>query len=120
MIRKEQPVRLVILGEGEERSKLESLVHKFKLEDDTSMPGFVENPYAYVARSSLFVLFSAWEGLSNVLIEAMECGCLIVATDCPACVFRSNPARVSDQVGHPVGVTRPPHYRSDASLNFFR
>lgn len=84
MVRKERSIKLMILGEGEERSKLESLVHEFRLEDDASMPGFVVNPYAYMARSSLFVLSSAWEGLSNVLIEAMACGCPIVATDCPS------------------------------------
>lgn len=84
MVRKERSIKLMILGEGGERSKLESLVHEFRLEDDASMPGFVVNPYAYMARSSLFVLSSAWEGLSNVLIEAMVCGCPIVATDCPS------------------------------------
>lgn len=84
MVRKERPIKLMILGEGAERSKLECLVHEFRLEEDISMPGFVENPYAYMARSSLFVLSSVWEGLPNVLIEAMACGCPIVATDCPS------------------------------------
>jgi glycosyltransferase involved in cell wall biosynthesis len=48
------------------------------------MPGFVDNPYAYMRRSSLFVLSSAWEGLPTVLIEAMACGCQVISTNCPS------------------------------------
>ena len=52
--------------------------------EDISMPGFVESPYAYMSRASAFVLSSRWEGLPTVLIEAMACGCPVVATDCPS------------------------------------
>jgi glycosyltransferase involved in cell wall biosynthesis len=45
--------------------------------------GFVQNPYSYMARASLFVLPSKWEGLPTVLVEAMYLGVPIVATDCP-------------------------------------
>jgi glycosyltransferase involved in cell wall biosynthesis len=45
--------------------------------------GFVQNPYQYMARASLFVLPSRWEGLPTVLIEALCLGTPIVATDCP-------------------------------------
>ena len=48
------------------------------------MPGFVDNPFAFMARASVFVLSSAWEGCPNVLIEALACGCPIVSTDCPS------------------------------------
>ena len=50
---------------------------------DVALPGLVENPYAYMARAAVFVLSSAWEGLSGVLVEAMACGCPVVSTDCP-------------------------------------
>jgi len=77
-------VRLVILGEGKQRPLLEALVREQGLEQDVSLPGFVANPYAYMARASLFVLSSRWEGLPTVLIEALCCGTRVVSTDCPS------------------------------------
>jgi glycosyltransferase involved in cell wall biosynthesis len=82
-VRKNCPARLVILGEGEERSALEALVRELKLEQDVGMPGFV-NPYPYMAHAAAFVLSSRWEGLPTVLVEAMSLGMPIIATDCPS------------------------------------
>jgi glycosyltransferase involved in cell wall biosynthesis len=48
------------------------------------LPGFVENPYAWLNRARLFVLSSRWEALPTVLIEALACGVPVVATDCPS------------------------------------
>lgn len=75
--------RLIILGEGEERAKLERLVQELKIQEYVSMPGFVSNPYSYMSRCDAFVLPSRWEGFPNVLVEAMACGAKVIATDCP-------------------------------------
>jgi glycosyltransferase involved in cell wall biosynthesis len=83
-VRQARPARLVILGEGPDRPALEELVHRLDLEDDVALPGFVENPYAYMSRAALYVLSSRWEGLPTVLIEALYCGPPVVATDCPS------------------------------------
>jgi glycosyltransferase involved in cell wall biosynthesis len=83
-VRRSQPARLLILGEGKERPTLEALIKELDLEDDVGLPGFVMNPYAYLARASLFVLSSRWEGLPTVLIEALCCGTPAVSTDCPS------------------------------------
>lgn len=83
-VRQGRPARLLILGEGEERSALERLVRQLGLEQDVSLPGFVPNPYPYMTRTSLFVLSSRWEGLPGVLIEALYCGAPLVSTDCPS------------------------------------
>jgi glycosyltransferase involved in cell wall biosynthesis len=74
----------VILGEGEERKRIERLVRRLGIEADVYMPGFVENPFAWMARASVFVLSSAWEGISNVILEALACGGTVVSTDCPS------------------------------------
>ncbi len=81
-IHKERPVRLMILGEGEDRYLLEMLVKKLGLEGEILLPGFVDNPYAYMAKASVFVLSSAWEGFGNVLIEAMAVGTPVISTNC--------------------------------------
>lgn len=83
-VRRSREARLLILGEGVDRPKLEALVEELGLEDDVGLPGFVDNPYAYMSRASLYVLSSRWEGLPTVLIEALYCGPPIVATDCPS------------------------------------
>ena len=77
-------VRLMILGEGEERPPLEALVKEYGLEEDICMPGFVPNPYAYMAHAAAFILSSRWEGLPTVVIEAMALGVPIISTDCPS------------------------------------
>lgn len=83
-VRAKHEARLVILGEGEKRAEIERLVRELGIEADVYMPGFVENPFAWMARVSVFVLASAWEGFSNVLLEALACGCTVVSTDCPS------------------------------------
>jgi glycosyltransferase involved in cell wall biosynthesis len=76
--------RLVILGEGELRQELEALVQTLGVQDSVQLPGFAENPFAWMSRVRLFVLSSRWEGLPNVLIQAMACGAAVVSTDCPS------------------------------------
>ena len=84
LVKKRKDARLIILGEGPEREKLEAVINNLDLKKDVLLPGFVKNPYAYMKRASCFVLSSKYEGLPTVLIEAMACGCPVVATDCPS------------------------------------
>jgi glycosyltransferase involved in cell wall biosynthesis len=101
-VRERRRARLLILGEGDERPALEALSQSLGMADDVAMPGFVDNPFAYMARAGVFVLPSAFEGLPGVLIQAMACGCPVVSTDCP-----SGPREVLENGRHgplvPVG-----------------
>ncbi len=83
-VREQRPVRLLILGEGDDRAALEALVRDLGLSEWVALPGFVDNPFAYMRHAQLFVLSSDWEGLPTVLIEALACGCPVVSTDCPS------------------------------------
>jgi glycosyltransferase involved in cell wall biosynthesis len=83
-VRRQRPVRLIILGEGEDRAALDTLVTELGLGDDVALPGFRDNPLGYLSASALFVLSSAWEGLPTVLIEALAAGTRVVSTDCPS------------------------------------
>lgn len=80
---KTTPARLVILGEGPLRSELESLSRELDIADAVWMPGYEPNPYRYMAKASVFVLASAWEGCPIALQEAMACGAAVIVTDAP-------------------------------------
>ena len=84
LVRAQRPCRLLILGEGPMRHELEDLVIALDLEGQVSLPGWMFNPFAFMARAALFVLSSRYEGFGNVLVEAMACGCPAVSTNCPA------------------------------------
>jgi glycosyltransferase involved in cell wall biosynthesis len=88
-VRAKQAARLMILGEADAkhpafRAELMTLATQLGIVDDVAFPGFVANPFAYLARAAVFVLSSTWEGLPSVLIEALACGCPVVSTDCPS------------------------------------
>jgi glycosyltransferase involved in cell wall biosynthesis len=75
--------RLLVLGEGPMRAELESLATSLGLADRVAFPGFVDNPWPYLSRADLFVLSSRFEGLPNVIVEALACGTPVVSTNCP-------------------------------------
>jgi glycosyltransferase involved in cell wall biosynthesis len=86
ILRKKKESRLIILGEGEQRSELETTARRLGVEKDVDLHGYMENPYSFMRQSSVFVLSSKWEGSPSVLIGAMACGCPVVSTDCPGAV----------------------------------
>ncbi|MBN1472205.1 MAG: glycosyltransferase [Syntrophaceae bacterium] len=76
-------VRLIIIGDGEEKIILEKQIQKLGLQGRIDLIGYDRNPYRYMARADLFVMPSLWEGFGIVLIEAMALGCAVIAADCP-------------------------------------
>ena len=85
---------LIIIGEGSEKNRLEELIIKLKLGTSVQLIGFRKNPFAYIAKSDLYVLSSLNEGFPNSLVEGMAL-LPAVAVDC-----KSGPREIlNDEVG---------------------
>ena len=80
----ETPVRLVIIGEGDDRTNIEKLIRELNIHESCELPGFVDNPYSYLKNTDVFVLSSRWEGLPNALLQALAVGTPVVSTNCPS------------------------------------
>lgn len=83
-VREQKYCNLIILGEGNLRAQIEELINNLSLTNCVQLPGFVDNPYAWMSQADLFVLSSVQEGLPTALIEAMACGTQVISTDCPS------------------------------------
>ncbi|WP_022670506.1 glycosyltransferase [Hippea alviniae] len=75
--------KLYIIGDGEERENLKNIIKGKKLENSVRLIGRVKDIERYYARAKIFALTSRFEAFSNVLIEAMSCGCAVISFDCP-------------------------------------
>lgn len=89
--RRERPMRLLIAGGADNpaataarQRELMGLAGDLGVASDVRLPGHLKNPIAAMARASVFALSSRYEGLGNVLVEALACGTPVVATDCPS------------------------------------
>ena len=84
LAKRDSDVRLIMIGDGELRDKVETLIDEYGLKDRVLLPGFQANPFKYIARANIFVLPSFYEGFPNTLVEAMACGTPVISTDCPS------------------------------------
>ena len=82
VLKKYPDKKLVILGDGELRNYLESLIKDYKIENNVLLPGFVDNPYQYLINADAFVFSSCYEGLGNSILEALSCQIPVISTDC--------------------------------------
>lgn len=86
-VRAQRDARLMILGGGDPREPeterdLRALISARGLDEDVALPGWVDEPEAYVARARVFALSSIYEGFGNVVAEALAVGTTVVSTDC--------------------------------------
>jgi glycosyltransferase involved in cell wall biosynthesis len=83
VLKERNDIQLLMIGQGGLEPEIKKMIRDLQLEDNIHLPGFQKNPFAYIARSDLFVLSSIYEGLPTVLIEALALGVNVVSTDCP-------------------------------------
>lgn len=76
--------RLVIMGEGRERTNLEQLAVELDIADRIALPGYVANPYPLLARADVFIHSARFEGSPVAVMEAVALGRPVVCTDCPS------------------------------------
>ena len=81
LVLKEFDCKLLIIGEGEERSYLEGLIDKYDIGSRACLIGYRDNPFKYLSRSSIYVLSSYKEGFPNSLAEGMIF-LPVVSSDC--------------------------------------
>lgn len=81
LLSRDSSYKLVILGEGHLREKLELQIARLKLVENVFLLGYKENVFPYLSRADFFVLSSLYEGLPSVLIQAMIFDCNIVVSD---------------------------------------
>lgn len=82
VVEREPRARLYILGEGEERARLESQIREYRLSGSVRLEGFQDNPYPFFKFADLFVLSSRYEGLPNAVLESLFLGTPCVGTRC--------------------------------------
>ena len=92
--------RLELLGDGPDRPALEKLVAELGLVEHVRFHGFVENPYPWVSRADALILPSEYEGLPNVVLEAMTLETAVVATPCS-----NSLSRILTGASHEFGTT---------------
>ena len=82
--KKDQNIKLIILGDGEQRKNFQKLLKKKNLENNILLPGYERNVHKYLSNCKLFILSSLWEDPGFVLVEAMFSGALVLSSDCPS------------------------------------
>lgn len=74
--------QLIILGKGQERSRLEAEVKRLGLQKQVFLPGYSAEPWSHYERAKCLVSSSASELFGNTIVEAMAYGLPVVATAC--------------------------------------
>jgi N-acetylgalactosamine-N,N'-diacetylbacillosaminyl-diphospho-undecaprenol 4-alpha-N-acetylgalactosaminyltransferase len=78
----EEPLKLIIIGDGADTEKLKALSSELKIDDRVIFTGLQNNPYRYMKNSAIYISASNSEGFPNALVEAMICQCAVISTDC--------------------------------------
>ena len=125
VVKEVEDAKLIILGKGELQEELEEEIKKYKLENKVSLLGYKDNPYIYLKKAKCFVLSSFFEGMPNVILEAMYCGLPIISTDCISGVREIIAPKRSDNIRN-VNMTKEeygvlvPILKDDKKVDFLK
>jgi glycosyltransferase involved in cell wall biosynthesis len=81
--RKQEKLKLIVIGDGSEKEHLRELAHELGVGGDVLFLGHQSNPFKFIKKSDIFVHTCLFEGFANSIIEAMACGVPVIAVDCP-------------------------------------
>lgn len=97
-------LKLFIIGDGNQRKTIQALISKFNLKKNIKILGWKKNLYNYYKSAKIFVLPSIYEGLGNVLIDAVNYGVPIITTNC-----KSGPSEIikNEKGGFIVPISNP-------------
>ncbi len=77
-------IKLLIIGEGEERKNIENLIKKYNFQDKVYLYGYKKNIYHYLKNASCFLSVSLWEGPDLAMLDAAYLNIPIICSDCPS------------------------------------
>ena len=83
LIKDQVDIKLLIVGRGIKKNDLISYINLNNLKNNVQLVNFTKNPFNLIRSSDLFILTSLYEGLPNVLLEALTLKKFIISTDCP-------------------------------------
>ena len=83
LIKKKIKLKLLIFGEGDQKTNLINYIKKNNLNKIVKIKGRIENPYPYILKSDVMILTSRFEGLPNVLLEGLLLNKFIISSNCP-------------------------------------
>lgn len=76
-------IKLIIIGEGEEKDKINDFIKTYDLTENIFLLGFQKNVFKFLKNCRAFILSSLWEDPGFVLIEAMVSDCIVISSNCP-------------------------------------
>lgn len=107
LVQRSRPLRLLVMGDGVERTRLEADIAERGLEASVTLLGYLGNPYGHIASADVLALASDQEGFGLVVLEAMACGTPVVstATAGPADVIKDG-SGILTPIGDPAALAR--------------
>tara|TARA_B110000003_G_scaffold130802_1_gene132940 strand:+ start:192 stop:1328 length:1137 start_codon:yes stop_codon:yes gene_type:complete len=83
-LKKNENIQLLIMGEGDEKQRIEEQIRINDLENDVEIIPFQNNFHAFIERSDLMVVNSFYEGLNNMIVHALATGTSVISRNCPS------------------------------------